>query len=165
MKTHDLRTAIILLAAGIVGCSGADIQEVADATSVAPFAATTIAPPTAITPESLQQVTSPLEGVATDESSDEIEAFLNPFAPPKEPPPKPEPEPEPKPKPKSRPRKTPLQKAETLLGLKGKYDEKAFKSAYRKKLKAAHPDLGGSEKKTVAVVEAIELIRKHHGWS
>ena len=48
--------------------------------------------------------------------------------------------------------------ATRLLGLRGSFDEKELKSAYRKKSLAAHPDKGGTTEEFVRVAEAYEVL-------
>lgn len=51
-------------------------------------------------------------------------------------------------------------KAEQLLGLVGAYTQKDLKTAFRKRIMKAHPDVGGSEEQMKALNEAREVIEE-----
>ena len=60
---------------------------------------------------------------------------------------------------------TPYARAVHLLGLDGEFSQAEFKRAFKRAIKAAHPDQGGTEARARAVTNAREIIRKHHGWA
>lgn len=75
----------------------------------------------------------------------------------------PDPEPGPRPKPK------PVDKigwALAVLGLtRDELTPETLKRAYRKAIKAAHPDLTGSTEEAVRINQARDAIRKHFNWN
>ena len=74
-------------------------------------------------------------------------------------------EPEEEQQPEPVPEPSPMELAEELLGLKaGQYDQKAFKRAFNKAMKKAHPDHGGTNEAARMVNDARDVIRQKHGW-
>lgn len=55
--------------------------------------------------------------------------------------------------------------ARTLLGLKPDFTRAALNRAYKKAMKSAHPDAGGSTRKAQAVNAARELLMRTRGWA
>jgi DnaJ-class molecular chaperone len=53
----------------------------------------------------------------------------------------------------------------TVLGLKSTCTEEEFRTAYRAKVKTAHPDMGGSAEEFKKVQAAYEAIKRLKGWS
>lgn len=58
-----------------------------------------------------------------------------------------------------------LEAACSLLGLAPSFSRDEFKQAYRRAIRATHPDHGGSDEAAQAVNAARELIERHYGWS
>ena len=52
-----------------------------------------------------------------------------------------------------------LAEARQILGLPERFDEAMLKTAHRRAVKRAHPDLGGSKEDMVRVTEAYETLR------
>ena len=57
-----------------------------------------------------------------------------------------------------------LEAACALLGLARSFSRDEFKQAYRRAIRATHPDHGGSDEAAQAVNAARELIERHYGW-
>jgi DnaJ-class molecular chaperone len=53
----------------------------------------------------------------------------------------------------------------SVLGLKSTCTEEEFRTAYRAKAKASHPDMGGSAEEFKKVQAAYEAIKRLKGWS
>lgn len=78
--------------------------------------------------------------------------------PPPPPPPRPPPPPPPPPPP------NPYEAALMELGLSAVFTEPEFVAAYRRAIRTAHPDAGGSTVRAQRVNSARDLIRARRGW-
>jgi DnaJ-class molecular chaperone len=61
--------------------------------------------------------------------------------------------------------KKPKESPFTVLGLNQDCTEEEFRTAYRKKAKESHPDMGGTAENFKKVQAAYEAIKRFKGWS